>query len=499
MLEVTGEMDLSALYAAYRQDGQGQAPYDPRMMLALVCYCLYKGIRSSRKIAAACTDDVGARLICGGPGPSHKTVAQFRKRHRAALTGLFTQVLGIMAAGGAIEGHSAAVDGSPASGNASRFGNMTSGQLETRIAALEEKLAAATAEWADGTGVQPALDDSDDDDDGPPAGMPRRISLMLSRLARLHAAREQLAARAAAPGGAGAQAAAARERAERLQAELDKAEAAQDALVAGHEAALAAGRKGHRGKAPVPKEKNARILLQRERARSAWERARAAAGKAAAATEEKLKVNPADPDTRLLPAKNGGGWLQGWNLQFGAARRQVLLAVELHDSPADAEALAPVIRAAMASLAEAARQPGAASLRGLVRAWLADSGYASAANFAELEELLLLVAVTSEGAQAGRRDAGRDTPEAWKPMEARLATPAGKALYKRRAAYVEPAFAQYFARFGRYFSYRGRDAVDAEAKLLGTVHNLAKLFAHRDRAERKARQAARTRAAPAPA
>jgi Transposase DDE domain len=84
-------------------------------------------------------------------------------------------------------------------------------------------------------------------------------------------------------------------------------------------------------------------------------------------------------------------------------------------------------------------------------------------------------------------------------MEARLATPAGKALCKRRAAYVEPAFAQYLARFGRYFSYRGRDAVDAEAKLLGTVHNRAKLFAHRDRAERKPRQAARTRAGPAPA
>jgi transposase len=67
MLEVTGEMDLSALYAACRQDGQGQAPYDPKMMLALVCYCLCKGIRSSRKIVAACTDDVGARLICGGP------------------------------------------------------------------------------------------------------------------------------------------------------------------------------------------------------------------------------------------------------------------------------------------------------------------------------------------------------------------------------------------------------------------------------------------------
>jgi hypothetical protein len=66
-------------------------------------------------------------------------------------------------------------------------------------------------------------------------------------------------------------------------------------------------------------------------------------------------------------------------------------------------------------------------------------------------------------------------------MAARLATPAGKSLYRRRAAQVEPFFAQFFARFGRYLSYRGRDAADAELKLLGAVHNLAKLLDHRRR------------------
>ena len=46
---------------------------------------------------------------------------------------------------------------------------------------------------------------------------------------------------------------------------------------------------------------------------------------------------------------------------------------------------------------------------------------------------------------------------------------------------VEPAFAQFFARFGRYVSYRGRDAVDTEIKLMATVHNLGKLLDHRRR------------------
>ena len=36
ILGVTGELDLSGFAAAYRADGQGQAPYDPAMMLPLL-------------------------------------------------------------------------------------------------------------------------------------------------------------------------------------------------------------------------------------------------------------------------------------------------------------------------------------------------------------------------------------------------------------------------------------------------------------------------------
>ena len=50
VLGAVGELDLSGFTAAYRADGQGQAPYDPAMMLGLVFYCYFKGIRSSRKI-----------------------------------------------------------------------------------------------------------------------------------------------------------------------------------------------------------------------------------------------------------------------------------------------------------------------------------------------------------------------------------------------------------------------------------------------------------------
>ena len=171
-------------------------------------------------------------------------------------------------------------------------------------------------------------------------------------------------------------------------------------------------------------------------------------------------MSATDPDSRLLPAKNGGGYLQGWNLELAAARRQVLLAIELHDNPADYGALTTMIEAAAANCS-------LTGLEGRIRAWLADSGYASTANFQALDHLMLLVATTGEATQTGRAAGGRALPAGWEKMAARLATPAGKKLYKRRAGLVEPAFAQLFARFGRYVSYRGHNAVDAEVKLLG--------------------------------
>ncbi len=470
VLGVTGELDLSRFSAAYRADGQGQAPYDPAMMLALVLYCYFKGIRSSRKIRDACIDDVGCRVICGGASPSHRAVAEFLRRHRAEVRRLFVQVLGLLAAAGAVRGHAVAIDGSPVSGNASRFANLDQEQLAAKVAALEAAIDAEAGAWlagADDAGQQPLQydedHDDDDDDDGPGGnggGLPRRLAAMAARLARLRAAQDKLAERALATARSPqAQIARAQQAAEAAAARLSGAETAQAAVMEKYHAAVAAGKPWRFGKIPVPAEQNKRIAGLREDRAAALPPAR---------------VSATDPDSRLVPAKNGGGYVQGWNVQAAAARRQVLTAIELHDNPADAGALITMIAAAAANCDQA-------GLRGQIRAWLAGNGYASAANFTALDHLLLLVAVSGEASQTGRGGTAAALPAGWEKMAARLATPAGKSLYKRRAAQVEPFFAQFFARFGRYLSYRGRDAADAELKLLGAVHNLGKLLEHRQR------------------
>jgi transposase len=476
---VVGELDVAGFAGAYRADGQGQAPYDPAMMVGLLLYCYLKGIRSSRKIAAACVDDVGAIVICGGARPSHQAVAVFIRRHRAEIRRLFVQVLSLLAAEGAVAGHLAAVDGSPVSANASRFANVTGDQLAERIAAAEAAVSAAAGAWLDGAAggqaaQRPLWDDDDHDDDDdllPGGGVPRRLAAQAALLARLRAAQDKLAQRQGAPGRPGARVSAAQDAVAGVAARLARAEAAAAAKVDAYQAMVAAGKTWPYGKTPVPAHRSVKVARVARNLATAQARLEAACQAAAAASP--VKVSATDPDSRLLPAKNGG-FLQGWNLQLTAARRQILLAAELHDNPVDAGALVTMIETALANCE-------LAGLAGRIRAWLADNGYASAASFQALDHLMLLVSVRNEAAQTGRAAAAGTVPPGWQPMAARLATPAGKSLYRRRAGLVEPAFAQFFARFGRYLNYRGRDAADAEIKLLGAVHNLGKLFSHRQR------------------
>ena len=60
-----------------------------------------------------------------------------------------------------------------------------------------------------------------------------------------------------------------------------------------------------------------------------------------------------------------------------------------------------------------------------------------------------------------------------------LKTPAGKRLYRRRAAMVEPVFAHTkHTRAITRFSRRGEEAVRAEWRLIAATHNLLKLFCY---------------------
>lgn len=476
VMTAVGEMDLSAFLAGYRADGQGAAAYHPEVMVALVLYCYSKGIRSSREIEAACVDDVGCRIITANHRVDHATIARFIGRHRAALDGLFVQVLAVCARRGLVDVGAVAVDGSPVEANAAMSANRTLEQLKTiadrgeaQITALmwEVFACARRAESGDGGGDELA-------EDRRACTAPARLSRLADRVWRACSARDRLHQRALPSAGeTGIKVAAARRMVARADQCLAQAAAAQQARLDAHarraRADQAAGRRGANGRPPVPVQAKAAVVRQQAR----LDRARAHLQDASAPRpwpSAMARACLSDPDSRLLPGKRGG-FLQGYNLQIACARRQVLLAIGLHDNPADMTALVPMVR-------QAERNCAAAGITEPIGAWLADAGYACTANFEALADLPLLVATVKEREQTDRSapDTADPVPAGWQEMAARLDTPAGRDLYKRRGALVEPGFAQLFQRFGRHLNYRGGGAGNTEAKLLGTVHNLGKLF-----------------------
>jgi transposase len=471
VLDTVAQLDLSRFLVDYRADGQGRAAYPPTMIVALLLYCYHKGIRSSRAIEAACWDDVGCRVITANNRVDHATVARFIQRHRPALKDLFVQVLALCGRRGLVDPAAVAVDGSPMSANAARSSNHSLEKLEAIIAQTEaeadELLWEAHARAAEAGEGQQVSDPPRTDTS------PAQLSQLSDRLARARSARDRLVERALPSAGeAKSKVDAAQRMVARAERRLAVVTAAQQERLDEHARRTredhAAGRRGANGRPPVPLEAKTAVVRQRARLASAHahlERARHP--KPTPSPEARASLT--DPDSRLMLDKHGG-YLQGYNLQIACARGQLLLAIELQDNPADMTALVPMVE-------QSQRNRAAADLIDEVQAWLADSGYASTANFEALAGLPLLVSVTNERQQVGQSPPDENTiPVGHRKMAARLATPAGQALYRRRGALVEPGFAQLFQRFGRHLNYRGTPAVDTEVKLLGTVHNLAKLL-----------------------
>ena len=102
---VREELDLSAITDSY-SEARGYPPYDPWMMTALLLYGYAQGVYSSRRLARACEERVDFMAVVALNQPDFRTISDFRKRHREALSGLFVQVLQLCRQAGLVKlGH----------------------------------------------------------------------------------------------------------------------------------------------------------------------------------------------------------------------------------------------------------------------------------------------------------------------------------------------------------------------------------------------------------
>src|SRR5688572_31464689 len=123
VLDAVGELDLSAIYADYRDDGRGRPAYEPSMMMALLLYAYARWNRSSRGIERACVEDVAYRIVTSNLAADHSTIAEFRCRHERPLGEVFSGVLGLCARVGLASVGVVAIDGTKMAANASMNAN----------------------------------------------------------------------------------------------------------------------------------------------------------------------------------------------------------------------------------------------------------------------------------------------------------------------------------------------------------------------------------------
>lgn len=474
-------LDLAGFEAAYRADGQGRPPYSPKVMLALVLYCRSKHLVSARQVAAACQDDLGAQLITGNRRPHRSTIDRFLAVHGKAVKALLAQTLRIGHAEDLVDVSVVAGDGTYVQANAAMGATVNATELAEQISVLEQQLAAATAAWAEqATAVDASagLFDLAEPVGGRPAPADRhraawRKVCTLSNLVRSR--QETLAFLRSRPDNEHTEW---QQRLERDQQRVtscqQRVEATRATLQAAADKRAAAEAAGAKipGTRPVPVEQHAHL----RQARTALATATARAATTAATPPTGARVNTTDPTSAIMLAKNGG-FDQLHNVQALAGRRQFIIAIGTHPCANDKQALVNLLHAGRANL-------DAAGVTDPIGVALFDAGYASQTNFtATLPCNLLLTAVQKEAHQTGRATGDPHAVASWQAMADRLNEPENSKLYKRRAAIIEPLFAQLFTQFGRNINARG-EQVDVELHLWAITHNLNKIIRHRRHKDR---------------
>ncbi len=192
--ELVDALDLSAFYAPYAQQGSGNLPYAPAMMVKILVYGYATGVLSSRRLAQKLEEDVAFRVLAAGNRPQHRTLCEFRRRHRADFGAVLVAVVQLARDLGLASLTTLVPDGTKVRANASKRKAMSYGRMqqeEARLSAEIEKLQAAAEALDAAEDAQHGLDLRGDE-------VPVALQRRQSRRAAIRAAQAALEARARA-------------------------------------------------------------------------------------------------------------------------------------------------------------------------------------------------------------------------------------------------------------------------------------------------------------
>jgi transposase len=106
-------LDMQGLGFARAEAAEtGRPGYDPRDLLKLYLYGYLQQIRSSRRLESECRRNLELMWLLGRLRPDHKSIAEFRRMHRHAVTQAGAELVKLARSVGLIRGEWIAIDGS---------------------------------------------------------------------------------------------------------------------------------------------------------------------------------------------------------------------------------------------------------------------------------------------------------------------------------------------------------------------------------------------------
>ena len=136
-------------------DPLGAPAYHPRILLSVWLYGFMTGVRSSRKLEAACRDQISFLWLTGWQHPDHNTLWRFYKDHRLAMRGLLKYTVRTAMELGLVDLAVQAVDGTKISANAAGDRTYDAARLKRLLERTEKAIAELEAQNEGGDELPP--------------------------------------------------------------------------------------------------------------------------------------------------------------------------------------------------------------------------------------------------------------------------------------------------------------------------------------------------------
>jgi transposase len=172
--ELRGQLELDE-----RADTRGRAAYPPDLLVRVWLYGFMRGIRSSRKLEAACREQLPLIWLCGQLQPDHNTLARYWCEHRTAMQEITRHTARVLYRAGLVDETFQAVDGTKLGANATKRKTHSLAGLRRLMARIDVAIKELEAQEA--TGGEPGV-----------GAMPRELANATARRERIAALIEEI-------------------------------------------------------------------------------------------------------------------------------------------------------------------------------------------------------------------------------------------------------------------------------------------------------------------